>query len=352
MATPSCISPTVSKSFATKVVDKLSDEQLEKFGITDDTRREDAIKAIQTLVEFYVGAETDFEKREQMLQNEDDFISDLVNHFTVSPVSEDELEEAGKQYRTFENYLNQWDMGRISTFEFDESQQKEAQQLQAILGQLDKVITSFETKYKNGKIKSISFILREPVETDVETAQQKTMQAINTIQAIPSKYVKPEKDSSGQRTGRSYYTYNGKTILVESVSHDVHGDEEYDGPVLASHIGTHVDSVGRLVFDKESKLWKDGKLVSDEELQEIINDDLRGIFTVKGLKNLINDFLTLEGQLKEKWGNDIQIFSEDLKLFAKQPDSNVWIHGKPDLLVIDGKGVVHVLDFKTSARLW
>ena len=355
MAAPSCISSTISKSFATKVVDKLSDEQIEKFGITDDPKREDAIKAIQALVEFYIGAEADFDKREQMLQDVDGFISDLENHFTVVPVSEDELEEAQKKYNTFLEKLTKEGLeglGRLSNIQVDESpeMQNAALRLEAILQSYGDIVTCYKETYPNSnKVKSISFILREPVKIDGETAQQKTLKTINTIQGIPSKYIRPEKDSSGQKTGRSYYDYNGKRILVESVSHNVHGDEEYDGPVLASHIGTHVDSVGRLVFDKESNLWKEGKLVNDEKLQEIINDDLRGIFTVKGLKNLINDFLTLENQLKEKWGSDIQIFSGDLKLFAKQPDSDVWIYGKPDLLVIDGRGIVHVLDFKTSA---
>ena len=46
MAAPSCILPSVSRAFATKVVNRLTDEQLDSFGISTDDRKEDAIRNV------------------------------------------------------------------------------------------------------------------------------------------------------------------------------------------------------------------------------------------------------------------------------------------------------------------
>ena len=353
MAAPSCIPHAVSRGFATQVVDKLSNEQKNKFGITDDNK-EDAIEAIKALAERHINAETNPDRKDQMLQNPEGFIADLEKYFSIVRVPEDNIEEAQKQYKSVKSFLEGQNMGRLVTFKFteDKEDQEQATTAEAFFLSYNLLfkegVSLFKEYYPNGKVKAISIILMEPQRMDGKTAQEKTLDTISSIQAIESQYIRPEKDAHGNRTGYSIYKYNGKNIRVESVSHNVHGDENYDVPVLASHIGTHVDTVGRLVFDKNSKLWKDGNLVDNDTLQDIIDTELRGIFTVSGLKNLINDFLKLEDQLKEKWGNDIKIFSGDLKLFAKQPDSDLWIHGKPDLLVIDNTGTVHVLDFKTS----
>ena len=100
MAAPSCIPHRVARQFATEVVDKLSDEQLKDFGINKDNK-EEAIEAIRVLVEHHVNGEPDPEKKEQMLQNVNGFVSDLVNHFTVVKDPKDQYEEEEKQYRHF-----------------------------------------------------------------------------------------------------------------------------------------------------------------------------------------------------------------------------------------------------------
>ena len=93
MAAPSCIPHTVARQFATEVVNKLSSEQLEYFGITKENKDE-AIEAIRVLVEHHVNGEPDPEKKDQMLQNVEGFVSDLVNHFTVTKIPKDQYEEA------------------------------------------------------------------------------------------------------------------------------------------------------------------------------------------------------------------------------------------------------------------
>ena len=310
-----------------------------------------------------------------MLQNVENFLTDFENYFAVAGVPENEIEEAGEQYRAFENILNSLDCGKIGVLEYgeDKESQDNATKTMAILGQFDKVVTSMIEYHDpaHKKVKSIGFILKKPVETEGETAQQKALKKIDNIRSIEVsqwpvdieitdgqgniKYVKKNKDipEGWQKTGRYHYQYNGKTILTESVSNNVNGyDPNADYPILAAPIGTHVDKVGRLFFDKESILFnKNGNLVSDDQLEEIIYDELGGIFTVQGLKNLIDDFNKLEKQFQDKWGKDIKIFSGEIDLFGKTPDSDLWIHGKPDLLVVDRSGIVHVIDFKTSKMI-
>ena len=363
MAAPSCIPHRVARQFATEVVDKLPDEQLKDFGINKDNK-EEAIEAVRVLVEHHVNGEPDPEKKEQMLQNVNGFVSDLVNHFTVVKVPKDQYEEAEKQYRHFLEDLEKQGIegtSRIDSIEIpeDDALQEEAVKLEAFLQSYNKVVSYKKETYPDGKkIKSISYILMEPEESEETSAQEKAVNTIRKIQDLSKIEIKNSKGkldyvskdeeipSGWRRTGR--YLYDGKIIRAKSVSKDVHGNEEYTGPVLASHIGNSVDAVGRMVFDKTSKLYTDkNELVSAEELQDIIDNDLRGVFTVAGLKNLIKDFQKLEEQLKEKWGDDIQIITEDIRFFAQQADGT-WIQGKPDMLVVDNEGIVHTLDFKTS----
>jgi hypothetical protein len=80
MVGPSCIPHNVSENFATKVVNKLSKEQKEKFGITDTTESS-AIKAIASLIERHVNAEPSQDKKGLMLNDVDGFVSDLDNYF-------------------------------------------------------------------------------------------------------------------------------------------------------------------------------------------------------------------------------------------------------------------------------
>ena len=361
MAAPSCIPHTVARQFATEVVNKLSEEQLRNFGITKDNKDE-AIEAIRVLVEHHINGEP--KKKDQMLQNVDGFVSDLVNHFTVVKVPKDQYEDAESQYRHFLEDLEKQGIegtSRIDSVEIpeDDALQEEAIKLEAFLQSYNKVVSYKKEMYPDGKkIKSISYILMEPEESEEASVQEKAVNTIKNIQNLSKIEIKGSKGKldyvsrdeeippGWHRTGR--YLYDGKIIRAKSVSKDVHGDEEYTGPVLASHIGNSVDAVGRMVFNKTSKIYNDkNELVSDEELQEIIDDDLRGVFTVAGLKNLIKDFQKLEEQLKEKWGDDIQIITEDIRFFAQQADGT-WIQGKPDMLVVDNEGVVHTLDFKTS----
>lgn len=362
----SCVLPSASEGFAKQVINKLTDRQLANFGITSDNRKDNALKAIANLVERYVGREPDYNRQQQMLSNVDGFISDLENFFSVVQVSDSEYDEAKELYDKFYAEADDnLDTSRIDIFEFSQSEddQKNAATTERILGSYNKVVSYQKQYYKNGKVKSISYVLMRPVRDNSQTAQQKSIDTIQSILSIESsqfpvdieitntrgdvQYVRRNKDipEGWHKTGRHHYRYAGQTILTEPVTGY---DPNADFPIMAAPIGTHVDSVGRMVFDRDSQIYNsEGEIVDDKTLQSIIDTDLGGIFTVSGLRNLISDFQKLENQFKQKWGDDIKVFSGDIKLFGQNENSDVWHIGKPDLLVIGADGVVHVVDFKT-----
>lgn len=97
--------------------------------------------------------------------------------------------------------------------------------------------------------------------------------------------------------------------------------------------------------------------LTQEELQSISsNEQERNII----IENIKNDFEWLIDQIKQKHGNDCEIFSEipiisknvsdlirDKRINGKTIDS---INGVVDLLVIDSNGVCHIYDFKISKK--
>lgn len=373
MVGPSCIPHGVSKSFATKAVNKLSKEQKDKFGITDTTESS-AIEVVASLIERHVNAEPSQDKKDLMLNDVDGFVSDLDNYFSIVKVPEDRFEEAKQQHAETEQFLRKQEVGNLAFFQFkeDKESQNKATALEAALLQQDLLfkegVSYFKEHYPSGRVASISLILREPQEEKGITAQQKTLDTLTKIREMsqmeiyhPSSKEKlwvssPSEIPNGWRpTGN--YKYNGKVIRAKGVT-SVTNDGSYTGPVLAAPIGSSVDAVGRAVFNREGieegkhPLYNKDNSLKDpeknkEELQEFINEKLKGLYTVQGLINLAKDFLKLEEQLKKKWGNDIKIITKEIGLFGQTEDGS-WNVGYPDMIIVDGRGVIHTLDFKTS----
>lgn len=150
------------------------------------------------------------------------------------------------------------------------------------------------------------------------------------------------------KTGRQRINYRGNEITMTSVT-TLEGNSGKAFPVMASPIGLLVDSVGRIFFDteKRKKFYnEDGTIKSDKELQKICMTEYRGMFTPKGLRNLLQDFQELEDHLREKWGDDIKIISRNIRLYGKTKEGQ-WIYGEPDLIVVDRNGKCHIIDMKT-----
>ena len=352
-------------AFAKEVVSKLTKEQREKYGITAETET-DAVETIRAIVERHINSMPESNEKEAMKEDIDGFISDLDSYFSVTKVPKSRYEEAVEQFNNFHQELEKIGVeasGRFISLPVttDHQQQQLVVQLEAFLQNYSDIILYYKDMYPDGKnVETISILLREPVETeDEKTPQQKTIDNLNKIKEVsqmeiydPSKRGKPYFIDSpsmmpdGWRpTGR--YMYKGEIIRAKGVSRDVN-DAPFSGPVLAAPIGNQVDKIGRFYFNKNSKLWdKEGNLADDDTLKDIIAEDLKGIFTLQGLKNLIGDFQKLEEELREKWGKNIQIISDEIMFFGKKTEDDSMIIGIPDLLVVDEKGILHTLDFKT-----
>lgn len=373
MAGFSCIPSTESRKFAQTVVDKLTDEQKTKFGITNETMQE-AVVTIQTAAEYYLNNKQ-FDNPQQMLKNVDDFIDTLENYYTVVEVAKQDKEKAEEQYEALRSELKDIDKATddsINTFntynfeEYDEDHQKIAKIMEGLLLSMDMLfkegVSMFRVYYPGtNNIKSISFIVPQIKESTEKTAQEKTIDKLMKIKSLSKMEIynpktketqfidSDEKIPDGWRPTKRY-EYNGKIVTATGVTTEINKNEPaYTGPVAAAPIGTHVDTVGRSFFNKNSAIWENGKLANDETLRAFIDEELGGIFTLQGLKNLIKDFEKLEAQIKDKWGKwgKVQIISDQIRLFGRNPETGAWTVGIPDLIVVDGKGVVHTLDFKT-----
>lgn len=172
-------------------------------------------------------------------------------------------------------------------------------------------------------------------------------------------------------TGKSRYSYNGKTIVTKAVRelYGLNASDTSNIPIMSTLIGNVADSVAQDFFNKATvlrngrinKLYieKDGEIVLQTEdgiLQEYINERLRGLVSVQGLKNLINDFIELEKEIKDRFGKNTVIISSQPNLVGSVKGEYtilegkkvpLFIVGKPDLIAVDEDGIAHVIDVKT-----
>lgn len=367
-----CISSHESERFAERVMEKLTDQQKQNLSITNDNKQQ-ALGFIQDRAERTLRLEEEKSKRAKMMQDPEGFIDDLENTISKIDVSEEEFDAVQDNYNYVVEELKNAGFSRIHKQEYTGLEQDIAKQHEAFLGSFGDLIVYYITRKTDGTISSISWVVREPRKAEVKTLQERTLERLQKVSEIQSffvdmeikrgaevDYVKSqeeldkrnenlEKNEQWKLTGRNRYMYNGKKIVTKSVSIDVHGFKENpDIPIISGPIGEMVDTVGRLFFSYSPKLFdREGNLVNDALLEALINSELLGMFTLQGLKNLIRDFQSLKDDMIELWGDNLRFFSGTLKLFAKQKNAEEWIYGKPDLLVIDDNGIVHVVDFKT-----
>ena len=193
-----------------------------------------------------------------------------------------------------------------------------------------------------GPIKLV-LTVKEPKKGGILTRQEAVLQRLIQL---------TEKVESA---GYGKWKLDGKYIKTKAVTAITSsGDTVF--PTIAGHIGTQVDKVARLFFDKSSILWEEDKngeykLKDENSLRTLIETHLGNMFTYKGLSNLLNDFIEVEKRIKESFGEDAIVFSTDYKMVAlheNNKDNREWVIGSPDLLVIDSEGKVHVIDVKTN----
>lgn len=393
-----CFSMKALRSFANKVLDKLTDEQLQILGISKDELRDNTVDAIMQIAKINL-REATAALAAKRLEQIDEFIDDLINRMLTKKVAHEIYDSVTANYKDFLNYFEGRRIGSLY-YADDEKAQQDAYNDAEVLRLNGTWLTSYiqyaynkETgekiyvtiKDKEGNpkkvpvIKHLSYILKEPQKVE-KTAQQVTLERLDNLGekndssniqrtgrveiANPSgrkqlvsedelneDAKKPEdkrKYRFWKKTGRLERIIEGKKAVVESVSVHVHGYvEDLDIPALSSPLGTVVDVIGRNFFNKTLFWDKEGKLLSDKELEGIINLKLGRAFTVKGLTNLLGDFEELEKQLREKFNDqNLKYYPSSINLLGKI-SGNEYMLGQPDLIVIDSRGKLHLVDFKT-----
>jgi len=359
MAQDSCIIPSAKERLANKTINRLSKEQKQSLGISEGTE-EHAVSVIYSIIGASLQA-AEPNKRDNMLEDPEGF-GKFLEHFMQVEVSEDEYDSVMEEY----NFWMEMAKSSLRMFDTSKMTKKEIDDMEA-----DAQASSLIFYDRDPKGQYFKIAIKKPIKTEKPSRQDRTLKAIENIQNLESTWIATEYTDQygdlkyvhkGERpnekwkpTGRHKYSYNGKEILATTVSYDVHGDQsDVAFPVMAAPIGTQVDRVGRLFFSKEGikiygknvTIWdKDGNLKEDEFLQEIINSYLEKMFSVQGLKNLIQDFKALQEQLEEEWPG-CKVFAGDIRLFGK--NEGEWVVGKPDFLVVDSEGIVHTLDLKTA----
>lgn len=354
----SCSIKSEDAKFTKKVVDKASTEQLNKWGIYPGNR-DKALECLTEILHDYFSSEEDPKKLEEMYED----IPAAIEHLEAVLDKKTEItdkEEANANYIIYKRGFG----GRYDV--------RTSQQLQAEGKDEAKFVQKLETAQSQGIITyykrdigdgnhSYAVIVRQP-RLEATTPQAKALDRLERIKNFAPKFLGYQfvkKDATGrvldtryykspnsapaefEQTGKTKYIYRGREVITNSVSNEVHGFEpNSDFPILASNIGTVVDHVGRDFFQNKF----DG--LTDQELQNLIDSEYRGIFSVQGLKNLIEDFKKLEKQLKETFGDDCIFYTEDIHLFGEKQDGE-FVQGKPDIIVIDNKGKLHVIDMKS-----
>lgn len=377
LASFSCVNLNESKRCANKILDKMSDEQKKKFGITDENKNS-VHGAITQVVQVHAGAAPDLDVQERILQDIDGFLSYLEDKILQKEFLEENMEDALKDYEGILRRLNtafDGKQGRMGIIDVSDWTEDNLQSLRTILSSQNGLVQTYDRyeedkNAKNGKkTVQVVYIIKEPVKSKEKSPQQKALDRIKTLKEKKGAFISREYvDESGKLqytkdnnppkgwmpTGRSKYLYEGKEIITTSVTIDsdkFNPTQSY--PLAAGPIGTFVDNALRIYFNKDYRhLWdEDGNLTkSDENLQWIINNELGGIFTLKGFKAFLKDCQEMEKKIKKHFGEDAITYTDKLTMFSKTFDDRgeeMWLTGQPDLLVIDKNGVVHVIDFKS-----
>lgn len=143
----------------------------------------------------------------------------------------------------------------------------------------------------------------------------------------------------------------GTAVKTVSVTKDgIEYDSSVEFPFLASPTGNIVDSFARAYFDKNSYLWNEDGTFNETGIEQFLDETsiggFYGMLSKQGVMNLKKDFDALNAQLQATWP-DCKILSNEYTLVSQKADGT-WLEGKPDLIVVDKAGTLHIIDVKTS----
>ena len=364
-----CLSVEVARDTAVAMLDKIKKDNnklYESLSIDESNKDDEVIPALERLVQaFWANRKRDnaaledvkgfteyLEKNTQSIVSSQDYVlfKKVLEHvlgFLSSKVyrcprlsyTEDHVEFEDGGTMSTRDYLYSV---VVDALKEDEIKALNTSNLTADVV-FDTIINVDDSLPKNKKTGEthIIVIFKEPV-AGKESAQDKTISKLrNLISREPANF-----------GGRWYL--GGIPLKTEAVTRRVYKKDPSNTvfPTIASFTGDQVDDVFREYFDDNSKFFtEEGELVDDNKFATIIKNDLGGAFSVQGLKNLIYDIMQLERLMNEKWGKygDIKVIAQNFHMVAQNVGENEkWVIGAVDLLVVDGRGEIRVLDVKTS----
>lgn len=368
-----CILPERSNEFAKQVVDRLSENQRKRLGIKSNNDKEIATNAISSIARWYLD-KLNQDKQDRALRDFNGFIKYLMDYVTVVKKSADVLDSAKERHNKLLETLKDSHLmpgisdGIIHHIEIPAGDTTTEEALDTILSSYDDIVDIWKDVDKTKRTTSVSFVVRIPEESGEQTAQERTLNQLERVKgstriammnrSTKAREIVDTKEDADVLRKQGYFQEgyilsNGALVKATSVSTDVHGITPHTFPVLAGPLGDVVDTTGRIFFDKKSQLWNDdGTLKDDAELEQIIDTDLKKALTLQGFHNLIDDFTALEEQINRLWGNGGKcvVYSGELRILGKKlwgDNKNTTLVGYPDLLVVDPKGKIHVLDMKS-----
>lgn len=369
-----CLNINLSTKAAEKIWEnKLKNEnEFSKDMRIDSENKEMVLPALLRVMEDFWNANA---QDNEALDNSDDFMKYLEESMQVSvPSSEEDLYK--KVYDKLLEELKGTENGvtiplpRLSYV--DKIEKKDGEDVPVIIASIvKKVLKELKSKKEPGFVarKLVTFSLqkadtsgkqhyvmkiRKPIGKTM-TAQEKTLEKLEELKGRVTYIGKEERQK--RNIPRDYsWELDGRPIRTESVTARNEEEKKTVYPTLAAPIGSVLDTLGRLFFDKTSLLWrkndKGETVINEDSLEEIKEDKLGNTLTIAGLKGLIADLISLEAQLRRDFGEDIVIDSSNFKMVAQEEgEEDKWVIGSVDLLIIDGKGKITVLDMKSN-RIW
>lgn len=146
---------------------------------------------------------------------------------------------------------------------------------------------------------------------------------------------------------------NNRPAITDRTQHESMKNQMKHKWEIQAKTGTAIHNVLQIIFSKENGQYN--FLLTDLELKELINRKIERRNVQYLNDNAVNEAIryarTLRQDLVNKFGDDLSFYPE----FTISQDTNriegdkpVTLLGIIDLLVVDGQGRTHILDYKTS----
>ena len=249
-----------------------------------------------------------------------------------------EMEVSQKDFDNFQemyNYLKD----DLSFFVYTENTDREEGTRKLVEEEAKDLYVTFKDSDGN-----IYALLKTPkLNADLGSPKDKAVKALRKMATEKAEY-------QGKNGKKTIWKYLDRIIEAVSVSYDANPNADYSGvPKIAAALGNTIDAFVRDFFDSESVLYRfanNREELSEDDLENLM-DEYKGNLSLRTIESLVDDLHQLKRQIESEFGENCTVISSEVELFGQKKNGE-WIHGIPDLLVVDNQGIVHVVDVKTS----